>query len=73
MLHGRAGEIIFAVADLIARPSGDTPLLAARCSPQAPPARVGFPRKPPVFLATGNCVNNEISGAGRLTNPEDRG
>jgi hypothetical protein len=34
---------------------------------------VGFPRKPPVFLATGNCVNNEISGAGRLTNPEDRG
>jgi len=69
MQNGHTGGIIFTVADLIARPSCDTTLLAGTLIPTSTRGGVGFTRQPPVFLAAGDRVNIEIEGIVRLTNP----
>jgi len=63
------GDIIFTVADLIARPSCDTTLLAGTLIRTSTPAGVGITRQPPVFPAAGDRVNTEIEGMVPLTNP----
>lgn len=69
MQDGTTADMIFTVADLIARLSRDTTLLPGTLILTGTPAGVGFTRQPPVFLAPGDQVRVEIEGIGVLANP----
>jgi 2-keto-4-pentenoate hydratase/2-oxohepta-3-ene-1,7-dioic acid hydratase in catechol pathway len=62
--------MVFTVADLIARPSCETTLLAGTLIPQHL-RRGGLPAPTPVRFAGGDRVSIEIEGTGRLTNREE--
>ncbi len=65
---GDTGDMIFGVAELIARLSRDTTLLPGTLILTGTPAGVGFTRTPPLFLAAGDQVRVTIDGIGTLEN-----
>jgi 2-keto-4-pentenoate hydratase/2-oxohepta-3-ene-1,7-dioic acid hydratase in catechol pathway len=69
MQNGSTGDMIFPVAELIARISRDTTLLPGTLILTGTPPGVGFARNPTVFLADGDLVRVEIDGIGALENP----
>ena len=69
MQEGNTSDMIFSVAELISFLSRDTTLLPGTLILTGTPPGVGFARKPPVFLANGDCVQIEIGGIGVLENP----
>jgi 2-keto-4-pentenoate hydratase/2-oxohepta-3-ene-1,7-dioic acid hydratase in catechol pathway len=69
MQNGNTGDMIFGVAELIARLSRDTTLLPGTLILTGTPPGVGFARNPPVFLADGDLVRVQIEHIGALENP----
>jgi 2-keto-4-pentenoate hydratase/2-oxohepta-3-ene-1,7-dioic acid hydratase in catechol pathway len=69
MQNGNTGDMIFSVAELIARLSRDTTLLPGTLILTGTPPGVGFARNPPVFLADGDVVRVQIERVGTLENP----
>ena len=65
---GHTGDMIFGVAELIARLSRDTTLLPGTLILTGTPAGVGFTRKPPLYLAAGDRVRVTIDRIGSLEN-----
>ena len=62
-------DMIFDVPSLISFLSGSTTLLPGTVILTGTPHGVGFARKPPVFLRSGDTVTIEIDQIGALTNP----
>jgi 2-keto-4-pentenoate hydratase/2-oxohepta-3-ene-1,7-dioic acid hydratase in catechol pathway len=62
-------DMVFDVRTLIEFLSGSKTLLAGTVILTGTPHGVGFARKPPVFLKTGDTVTIEIEKIGSLTNP----
>ncbi len=62
-------DMVFDVPALIEFLSGSKTLLAGTVILTGTPHGVGFARKPPVFLKTGDTVTIEIEKIGSLTNP----
>jgi len=69
MQLGTTSDMIFSVAELIAFLSRDTTLAPGTLILTGTPPGVGFARKPPVFLASGDRVQVEIERIGLLENP----
>lgn len=69
MQSGHTSDMIFPVAELIARLSRDTTLLPGTVILTGTPPGVGFARTPPVYLADGDLVRVEIEHIGSLENP----
>jgi len=69
MQSGNTDDMIFSVAELIARLSRDTTLLPGTLILTGTPPGVGFARTPPVFLQDGDLVRVEIDRIGALENP----
>lgn len=63
------GDMIFSVPKLVSFLSQGTTLLPGTVILTGTPQGVGFARKPPVFLKSGDTVTIEIEGIGALTNP----
>jgi 2,4-didehydro-3-deoxy-L-rhamnonate hydrolase len=62
-------KMIFGVSELIAFISRGVTLEAGDVISTGTPHGVGFARKPPIFLKSGDEVVVEIQGVGRLSNP----
>jgi 2-keto-4-pentenoate hydratase/2-oxohepta-3-ene-1,7-dioic acid hydratase in catechol pathway len=62
-------KMIFGVRDLISFISRGITLEPGDVISTGTPHGVGFARKPPMFLKTGDEVVVEIDGVGRLSNP----
>lgn len=62
-------DMVFGVADLVARLSHSFTLEAGDVIASGTPQGVGFSRKPPVYLTPGDTVRTWISGIGELNNP----
>ena len=63
------GDMIFSVAEIISFLSQDTTLLPGTVIlTGTPPQGVGFARKPPVWLKSGDEVTIELEGIGQLNN-----
>lgn len=69
MQDWRTDDLIFDVPSLIAFLSGSTTLLPGTVILTGTPHGVGFARKPPVYLKSGDSVTIEIDKIGALTNP----
>lgn len=69
MQDWRTDDMIFDVPALIAFLSGSTTLLPGTVIFTGTPHGVGFARKPPVFLKSGDTISIEIDKIGTLTNP----
>jgi 2,4-diketo-3-deoxy-L-fuconate hydrolase len=69
MQKGRTSDLIFSVAELIARISAVCPMLPGDVIFTGTPAGVGAFRKPPVFLTPGDTLTSWIKGIGELRNP----
>ena len=69
MQKGNTADMIFPVAELIARISQDTTLLPGTLILTGTPPGVGFARTPPVYLAHADRVRVEIARIGTLENP----
>lgn len=68
MQKGSTSDMIFSVAELIARLSQSTTLLAGTIILTGTPSGVGFTRKPPVYLKPGDILESSISGIGKMVN-----
>jgi 2-keto-4-pentenoate hydratase/2-oxohepta-3-ene-1,7-dioic acid hydratase in catechol pathway len=64
-----ASDMIFSIAELLARLSAVMTLEPGDIVSTGTPAGVGAFRQPPVFLQPGDSVTVAIDGIGRLTNP----
>jgi len=73
MQKGRTSEMVFSVAELIARISAVCPLLPGDAIFTGTPAGVGAFRKPPVFLKPGDTLVSWVKGIGELRNPVTAG
>jgi 2-keto-4-pentenoate hydratase/2-oxohepta-3-ene-1,7-dioic acid hydratase in catechol pathway len=69
MQDWNTSDMIFDVPTLIEFLSGSKTLLPGTVILTGTPHGVGFARKPPVFLKTGDSVSIEIEKIGTLTNP----
>lgn len=69
MQSGNTGDLIFPVAELIARASEFCTLEPGTVIATGTPAGVGFARKPPVFMKDGDICEIRIEGVGSLSNP----
>jgi 2-keto-4-pentenoate hydratase/2-oxohepta-3-ene-1,7-dioic acid hydratase in catechol pathway len=69
MQDWNTNDMVFDVPALIEFLSGSKTLLAGTVILTGTPHGVGFARKPPVFLKTGDTVTIEIEKIGSLTNP----
>ena len=69
MQDGHTSEMIFSVAEIIEYLSTDTTLLPGSVILTGTPGGVGFARKPPVFLKSGDVIEVAIEGMQTLTNP----
>ena len=69
MQSASTSTMLFSVATLIAELSRDMTLLAGTYLLTGTPAGVGAGREPKVFLKSGDLIEIEISGVGRLENP----
>lgn len=70
---GRTSDMIFSVAGLVSELSRGTTLLAGTVLLTGTPAGVGAGMDPPRFLASGDVVEIEIPGVGRIHNPVQHG
>jgi len=61
-------DMIFDIPTLISFLSGSTTLLPGTVILTGTPQGVGFARKPPVFLKSGDSVTIEVDKIGKLTN-----
>ena len=68
MQSASTSTMLFSVATLIAELSRDMTLLAGTYLLTGTPAGVGAGREPKVFLKSGDLIEIEISGVGRLEN-----
>ncbi len=68
MQEGSTSDMIFPVAELISRLSESTTLLAGTLILTGTPSGVGFTRNPPVYLKSGDLLESEIDGIGRMEN-----
>ena len=69
MQTGNTSDMIFSVAELVARISRDMTLLPGTLILTGTPPGVGYARTPPLFLAEGDRVRVEIEQIGALENP----
>jgi 2-keto-4-pentenoate hydratase/2-oxohepta-3-ene-1,7-dioic acid hydratase in catechol pathway len=69
MQDGHTSQMIFSVAEIIAYLSMDTTLLPGSVILSGTPSGVGFARKPPVFLKSGDVIEVAIEGMQTLSNP----
>ena len=69
MQEGSCDDFIFDVPSVIAFLSGSTTWLPGTVMLTGTPHGVGFARKPPVYLQSGDTVSIEIPKIGTLTNP----
>jgi len=65
---GNTDQLIFKIPDLIEYISSFTPLAPGDVIATGTPSGVGFARKPPVFMKSGDVVEVEIEGIGVLRN-----
>lgn len=68
MQESRTGDMIFSVAKIISYLSESTTLLPGTLILTGTPAGVGFARKPPVFLKSGDMLETRIEHVGVLKN-----
>jgi len=68
MQKSSTSDMIFTVAELIARLSLSTTLLPGTVILTGTPSGVGFTRNPPVFLKPGDILETRVEKLGRLTN-----
>lgn len=66
--HGRTGDMIFAVPELIARLSAVCPLLPGDVIFTGTPSGVGVARRPQRFLTAGSRLVSSVEGVGELDN-----
>lgn len=71
MQDSNTSDMIFDVPAIIAFLSADKTLPAGTVILTGTPEGVGFARKPPVWLKSGDTIAIEIEGIGTLTNPVD--
>lgn len=64
--HAAVADMIFPIPRIIAYISAFTPLSAGDVIATGTPGGVGFKREPPLWMKTGDTVEVEISGVGRL-------
>ena len=69
MQESNTSDLIFSCAELIAFLSAGMTLLPGTVIMTGTPSGVGFARKPPVFLRSGDVVEIEVEGIGVLRNP----
>lgn len=69
MQSGNTADLIFPVAELIAKASEFTTLEPGSVIATGTPAGVGFARKPPIFLKDGDLCEIRIEQLGSLRNP----
>lgn len=69
MQQANTDDMLFPVAELIARVSEAMTLEVGDIIVTGTPAGVGFARKPPVFMRDGDLCEIEIEGIGVLANP----
>lgn len=69
MQTGNTADMIFPVAELIARASEFCTLEPGTVIATGTPAGVGFARNPPVFMKDGDTCDIRIEGIGTLSNP----
>lgn len=69
MQKSNTRDMIFSVARIIAYLSSSATLLPGTLILTGTPEGVGFVRKPPVYLAPGDCLETQIQGIGCLENP----
>lgn len=68
MQDGTTGDMIFPVPELVSFLSHQFTLLPGTVILTGTPAGVGFARTPPVYLRSGDRIEIEIEGIGRLSN-----
>jgi 2-keto-4-pentenoate hydratase/2-oxohepta-3-ene-1,7-dioic acid hydratase in catechol pathway len=68
MQDGCTSDLIFDVPQMVSYLSRQMTLLPGTLIMTGTPAGVGFARKPPVFLKSGDKVEVEIEGIGLLEN-----
>lgn len=66
---GNTSDLIFNVAELVSHMSQSLTLGAGAVISTGTPSGVGFARRPPEYLRSGDVVTLEIEGIGRITNP----
>ena len=69
MQDGNTGDLIFKVPAIVSYLSRQMTLLPQTLIMTGTPPGVGFARKPPVFLKSGDRIEIEIEGIGILVNP----
>ena len=69
MQSSTTADMIFDIRELVRFLSEGTTLLPGTIIMTGTPPGVGFARKPPVLLKSGDEITVEIEGIGRLTNP----
>jgi 2-keto-4-pentenoate hydratase/2-oxohepta-3-ene-1,7-dioic acid hydratase in catechol pathway len=69
MQDANTNDLLFPIAELIAKVSEAMTLEAGDILVTGTPAGVGFARKPPLFMKDGDVVEVEVEGVGVLTNP----
>jgi len=69
MQNASTAQMVFPVAALVAILSSFVTLEPGDVISTGTPSGVGFARKPPVFLKTGDALEAEIGGIGVLSNP----
>jgi 2-keto-4-pentenoate hydratase/2-oxohepta-3-ene-1,7-dioic acid hydratase in catechol pathway len=73
MQKGRTSDLIFSVAELVARISAVCPMLPGDVIFTGTPAGVGAFRSPPLFLKPGDSLVTWVKGIGELHNPVTAG
>jgi 2-keto-4-pentenoate hydratase/2-oxohepta-3-ene-1,7-dioic acid hydratase in catechol pathway len=73
MQKGRTSDLIFSVAELVARISAVCPLLPGDVIFTGTPAGVGAFRNPPLYLKPGDSLVTWVKGIGELHNPVTAG
>jgi len=69
MQDGNTRDLIFKVPAIVSYLSRQMTLLPQTLIMTGTPPGVGFARKPPVFLKSGDRIEIEIEGIGILVNP----
>ena len=69
MQFGNTEDLIFSIPELISFLSQDTTLLPGTVILTGTPGGVGFSRKPPIFLKSGDLLEMTIENVGTLINP----
>jgi 2-keto-4-pentenoate hydratase/2-oxohepta-3-ene-1,7-dioic acid hydratase in catechol pathway len=68
MQHSSTSQFIFSIAQIVATISTFATLEPGDIVATGTPPGIGFTRKPPVFLRSGDVIEVEIGGVGRIAN-----